>query len=62
MKKDRSGSSWKQHSAKYLRDALKKASRTWHPTAGDKKSQRAVKRLRDQKMKINAQIKRLNGN
>jgi len=55
-KRNRSGKTWKEHSAPYLRKALKQASQTWKP-----KSQRAdmakVKKLRDERLKINRQIK-----
>jgi len=56
-KRNQSGKTWKQHAAPYLSRALKQASKTWKP-----KSQRMdkakVARLRKQREKINADIKR----
>lgn len=56
-KRNKKGKTWKEHAAPYLRNALKTASRTWKP-----KSQRTnkvkVKRLRDQRTKLNAEIKK----
>ena len=57
MKRNSKGKTWKEHSAPYMRSGLKQASKTWKP-----KSQRTnkvkVKKLRDQRLKINLEIKK----
>lgn len=56
-KKNRKGKTWRQHAAPYLSRGLKQASRTWKP-----KSQRTnmpkVRKLRDQRERINREIKK----
>ena len=56
-KRNKAGKTWKQHAAPHLSRALKLAAKTWKP-----KSQRTDKakiaRLRTQRDKINADIKR----
>lgn len=56
-KRNKKGKTWKQHAAPYLRSGLKQASKTWKP-----KSQRCnmvkVRKLRDQRLKINSEIKK----
>lgn len=56
-KRNTKGKTWKQHASPYLSNALKQASRTWKP-----KNQRAnmskVTKLRNQRLKINREIKK----
>lgn len=56
-KRNSRGKTWRDHAAPYLRKALKQASSTWKP-----KNQRTnkvkVTKLRDQRAKINEQIKK----
>lgn len=56
-KRNKSGKTWKQHSGPYLRKALREASRTWKPK-NQRKDMAKVKRLRDQRLKINSEIKK----
>lgn len=56
-KRNKAGKTWKQHAGPFLSRALKTAAKTWKP-----KSQRMdkvkVKKLRLQREKINADIRR----
>lgn len=56
-KRNAKGKTWKEHASPYLRSGLKQASRTWKP-----KNQRTnmikVKKLRDQRLRINKEIKK----
>lgn len=56
-KKNSKGKTWKEHAAPALRKALKQAAKTWKP-----KSQRTnkakVAKLRAQRLKVNAEIKK----
>lgn len=56
-KRNKKGKTWKEHAAPYLSSSLKQASKSWKP-----KSQRTnmskVKKLRDQRVKINMEIKK----
>ncbi|MBA7681227.1 hypothetical protein ES703_89564 [subsurface metagenome] len=56
-KKNSKGKTWKEHAAPYLRNALKTASRTWKPR-NQRTNLKKVKSLRDQRAKINVQIKK----
>jgi hypothetical protein len=56
-KRNKKGKTWKQHASPYLSTALKRASSSWKP-----KSERTnlikVRKLRDQRLKINSEIKK----
>lgn len=56
-KRNKSGKSWREHAAPFLKSALKQASKTWKP-----KSQRTnmskVTKLRAQRDKVNLEIKK----
>lgn len=56
-KKNSKGKSWKEHASPYLRNALKQASRTWKPK-NQRTNMSKVKKLRDQRLKINREIKK----
>lgn len=55
-KKNKSGKTWKQHAGPYLSRALKQASKSWKPKSA-RTDPRKVKKLRDQRTKINDQIR-----
>lgn len=55
-KRNKAGKTWKQHAAPYLSKALLQASRTWKPKK-DRTNMVKVKRLRQQRAKINDQIR-----
>ena len=56
-KKNSRGKTWKDHAAPYLRNALKSASKSWKPKSKRTNLQK-VKVLRNQRLKINAAIKK----
>lgn len=56
-KKNSKGKTWRQHAAPFLSKALKLAARTWKPK--NKRTNKVkVEKLRNQRLKINAQIKK----
>lgn len=56
-RKNKKGQTWKQHTAKYLRKALKEAAKTWMP-ASLRVNMARVQKLRKMREKINADIKK----
>ena len=56
-KRNTKGKTWKQHASPFLSKALKQASKSWKP-----KSQRTnmtkVTKLRNQRLKLNVEIKK----
>jgi len=56
-KRNRRGKTWKEHAAPFLSKALKTASRTWKPK-NQRTNKAKVQSLRNQRLKINAQIKK----
>lgn len=56
-KKNAKGKTWKQHAAPYLSRALKTASKTWKPKS-KRANMKKVQKLRGQRERINAQIKK----
>lgn len=56
-KKNSKGKTWKQHAGPYLSRALKQAARTWKPKS-QRMDQKKVTRLRAQREKINADIRK----
>jgi len=51
------GKTWKQHAGPFLSRALKQASKTWKPKS-QRTNPRKVESLRNQRLKINAEIKK----
>ena len=56
-KRNSKGKTWKEHAAPYLRSGLKQASKTWKPK-NQRTNMAKVKKLRDQRAKLNMDIKR----
>lgn len=56
-KRNKKGKTWREHAAPYLSKALKQASRTWKPKK-DRKNMVKVSKLRKDRARINALIKR----
>lgn len=56
-KRNTKGKTWKQHASPYLSNALKQASRTWKPKSQRTNMSKVVK-LRNQRLKLNAEIKK----
>lgn len=56
-KRNKAGKTWKQHAGPHLKKALAQASRTWKPKS-ERTNLAKVKKLRDQRDKINADIKK----
>lgn len=56
-KRNKQGKTWRQHAAPYLSKALKQASRTWKPRK-ERTNMAKVMKLREQRRRINAEIKR----
>ena len=55
-KRNKAGKTWKQHAAPYLRRALQQASKTWKPKS-QRTDMKKVARLREQRAKINSEIR-----
>lgn len=58
-RRNQAGKTWKEHAAPFLSRALNQAARTWKPKARREADARIVKRLQEQRQKINAQIKKI---
>lgn len=56
-KRNSKGKTWKEHAAPYLSKALKQASKTWRPK-NKRTNMTKVMKLRKQREKINALIKK----
>ena len=56
-KRNKAGKTWKQHAAPYLRKALQAASKSWKPKS-ERTDLKKVKRLREQREKINNEIRK----
>jgi hypothetical protein len=56
-KRNTKGKTWKQHASPYLSSALKKASTTWKPK-NQRTNMSKVTKLRNQRLKINREIKK----
>jgi len=56
-KTNKKGKTWRQHAAPYLSRALKQASNTWIPKS-QRMDKKKVVRLRAQREKINADIRK----
>lgn len=56
-KRNSKGKTWREHAAPYLRKALKEAARTWKPK-NQRTNKKKVEQLRNQRLKINEQIKK----
>lgn len=57
IKRNGKGKTWKEHSAPYLSKALKTASSSWKPKSQRTNMSKVVK-LREQRRKVNAEIKK----
>lgn len=51
------GKTWKQHAGPFLSKALKNAARTWKPKS-QRTNMKKVQSLRDQRLRINRDIKK----
>ncbi len=56
-KKNSKGKTWKEHAGVHLKRALITASRTWKPKS-KRTNMSKVKKLRDQRKRINSEIKK----
>lgn len=56
-KRNGSGKTWKEHAAPLLSKALKQAAKSWKPK-NQRMNEQKVKRLQEQREKINAEIRR----
>lgn len=56
-KRNAAGKTWKEHAAPHLRKALRQAAKTWKPKA-QRTNMSKVHKLRAQRERINAEIKK----
>jgi len=56
-KRNQAGKTWREHCKPYLSKALQTASKTWKPRS-DRTNMAKVKKLRDDRLKINQEIKK----
>ena len=56
-KRNKAGKTWKQHAAPYLKRALQQASKTWKPKS-ERTDMKKVKKLREQRERINLEIRK----
>ena len=56
-KQNSKGKTWREHAAPYLRSGLKQASKSWKPKS-KRTDMTKVKKLRDQRLKLNREIKK----